>query len=221
MKNSALFLSACLALASARPWGSQYFGSDPSNRRADKAALLAPYINGNPYGGPPLPVGKSPFEQAPKEMDVLYPAADEKPAEPELEKVPKGKPMPSPSEMAFGPGGQQAEIEKAREDYLDGDIGIDKEGEKEGEEVSEEEEEEEEDKMSGFQHQVNSGGVQRGSGRDGPTNFHVYSDENGQKRYSDQLDPETEEYIRERMLPKLRGTRKNRAGGDVWDVFGP
>jgi len=66
--------------------------------------------------------------------------------------------------------------------------------------------------------EIPAGGLQHGSR--GPTDFHVYTDENGKRYSSDTLDPETETYIREKMLPKFRGERKQKSG-DVWSVFGP
>ncbi|KAG0635425.1 hypothetical protein HOY80DRAFT_1093383 [Tuber brumale] len=68
-----------------------------------------------------------------------------------------------------------------------------------------------------MRYHVNVGGVQKGAGG-GTTNFHVYTDENGTKKFSDELDPETEKYITENMIPKLGNRRKK--GGGVWSVFG-
>jgi hypothetical protein len=67
---------------------------------------------------------------------------------------------------------------------------------------------------------LNVGGMQKGSGG-GTTNFHVYTDESGNKKFSDELDPETERYIKENMMPKMGGKRKKPgSGGGVWSVFG-
>ncbi|KAL7272369.1 hypothetical protein RUND412_004829 [Rhizina undulata] len=71
-----------------------------------------------------------------------------------------------------------------------------------------------------IRYHVNVGGVQTGNGRGGATNFHVFTDENGNKKFSEELDPETEKYIKENMLPKLSGKRKKGQGG-IWSVFGP
>ncbi|KAG0132183.1 hypothetical protein HOY82DRAFT_606805 [Tuber indicum] len=68
-----------------------------------------------------------------------------------------------------------------------------------------------------MRYHVNVGGVQKGAGG-GTTNFHVYTDESGTKKFSDELDPETERYITENMIPKLGNRRKK--GGGVWSVFG-
>ncbi|PWW72318.1 hypothetical protein C7212DRAFT_348225 [Tuber magnatum] len=68
-----------------------------------------------------------------------------------------------------------------------------------------------------MRYHVNVGGIQKGAGG-GTTNFHVYTDENGTKKFSDELDPETEKYITENMIPKLGN--KRRKGGGVWSVFG-
>lgn len=70
-----------------------------------------------------------------------------------------------------------------------------------------------------IRYRMNVGGIQKG-GQGGATNFHVYSDENGNKHYSDELDEETEKYITENMIPKLGGKRKGGSRGGVWSVFG-
>ncbi|RPA99581.1 hypothetical protein L873DRAFT_892647 [Choiromyces venosus 120613-1] len=70
-----------------------------------------------------------------------------------------------------------------------------------------------------IRYHVNVGGIQKGAGG-GTTNFHVYTDESGTKKFSDELDPDTEKYITESMIPKLGGKRKKTAAGGVWSVFG-
>ena len=79
---------------------------------------------------------------------------------------------------------------------------------------------------SAIRYHVNVGGMQKAGGGSGSgsgggtTNFHVYTDENGNKRFSDELDPETERYIKEEMIPKLGGGRRKKPGSGVWSVFG-
>lgn len=70
-----------------------------------------------------------------------------------------------------------------------------------------------------IRYHVNVGGIQKGAGG-GTTNFHVYSDENGKKRFSDELDEDTEKYITEGMIPKLGGKKRGDKGSGVWSVFG-
>ncbi|KAL0632678.1 hypothetical protein Q9L58_008437 [Maublancomyces gigas] len=70
-----------------------------------------------------------------------------------------------------------------------------------------------------IRYHVNVGGIQKGAGG-GTTNFHVYSDENGNKRFSDELDEDTEKYITENMIPRLGGKKRGGNRGGVWSVFG-
>lgn len=70
-----------------------------------------------------------------------------------------------------------------------------------------------------IRYHVNVGGIQKGAGG-GTTNFHVYSDENGKKRFSDELDEDTEKYITENMIPKLGGKKRGGNRSGVWSVFG-
>lgn len=70
-----------------------------------------------------------------------------------------------------------------------------------------------------IRYHVNVGGIQKGAGG-GTTNFHVYSDENGNKRFSDELNEDTEKYITENMIPKLGAKRRGGNRGGVWSVFG-
>lgn len=79
-------------------------------------------------------------------------------------------------------------------------------------------EEDDEFDKDAIRYHVNVGGIQKGAGG-GTTNFHVYSDENGTKRFSDELDEHTEKYITENMIPKLGKKRGGNRGG-VWTVFG-
>jgi len=69
-----------------------------------------------------------------------------------------------------------------------------------------------------MRYHVNVGGIQKGPGG-GTTNFHVYTDENGTKKFSDELDPDTEKYITENMLPKL-GNKRKKGPARIWSVFG-
>lgn len=70
-----------------------------------------------------------------------------------------------------------------------------------------------------MRYHVNVGGIQKGPGG-GTTNFHVYTDENGTKKFSDELDPDTEKYITENMIPKLSNKRKKSGPARIWSVFG-
>ena len=70
-----------------------------------------------------------------------------------------------------------------------------------------------------MRYHVNVGGVQKGPGG-GTTNFHVYTDENGTKKFSDELDPDTEKYITEHMIPKLGNKKKKGGPARIWSVFG-
>lgn len=80
-------------------------------------------------------------------------------------------------------------------------------------------EEDDEFDKDAIRYHVNVGGIQKGAGG-GTTNFHVYSDENGNKRFSDELDEHTEKYITENMIPKLGGKKRGGNRGGVWTVFG-
>ncbi|KAH8147188.1 uncharacterized protein LAJ45_08666 [Morchella importuna] len=75
------------------------------------------------------------------------------------------------------------------------------------------------DDNEAVRYHVNVGGVQKG-GNGGTTNFHVFSDENGDKMFSNEMDEETERYITENMIPKLGGKRKGKSTPGVWSVFG-
>ena len=56
----------------------------------------------------------------------------------------------------------------------------------------------------------------------GPSNFHVFTDESTKEMSSNDMNPETERYIKEKMIPKLGGRRKKggNGGGNIFGVFG-
>lgn len=79
-------------------------------------------------------------------------------------------------------------------------------------------------------YKVNIGGAasgKPGQEADGPTNFSVWTDEGVTEYSSKDMNPETDKYIREKLLPKMRpeGRKKGRkaasgSGGGVFNVFG-
>ncbi|KAI5852376.1 hypothetical protein BZA05DRAFT_452612 [Tricharina praecox] len=74
-----------------------------------------------------------------------------------------------------------------------------------------------------LKYKVNVGGIKTGPDDEtGPSNFHVFTNE-GTKKYSgDDMSPETQKYIIEKMLPKIGGRRRKggNSGGNVFSVFG-
>jgi hypothetical protein len=58
-----------------------------------------------------------------------------------------------------------------------------------------------------LRYKVNVGGV-KSPEQGAPTNFHVFTDEGGKQMSSNDMNPETEKYIMEKMVPKMSGRRK-------------
>lgn len=74
-----------------------------------------------------------------------------------------------------------------------------------------------------LRYNVNVGGIKTGPNDDtGPSNFHVFTDEGKREFSSNDMNPETEKYIFEKMVPKLSGKRKKggNGGGNIFSVFG-
>ncbi|KAF8245720.1 hypothetical protein K440DRAFT_645552 [Wilcoxina mikolae CBS 423.85] len=74
-----------------------------------------------------------------------------------------------------------------------------------------------------LRYNVHIGGIKTGPDDEtGPSDFHVFTDETTKKMSSNDMNPETERYIREKMMPKLSGRRKKggNGGGNIFSVFG-
>lgn len=81
----------------------------------------------------------------------------------------------------------------------------------------------EQDPNHPLRYNVNIGGIKTGpDDPTGPSNFHVFTDESTKKMSSNDMNPETEKYIKEKMIPKLGGRRKKggNGGGNIFSVFG-
>jgi hypothetical protein len=81
-----------------------------------------------------------------------------------------------------------------------------------------------EDPEHPLKYNVNIGGIKTGPDDEtGPSDFHVFTDETTLKLSSDDMNPETEKYIFEKMMPKLTGERRKKGGnggGNIFSVFG-
>jgi hypothetical protein len=74
-----------------------------------------------------------------------------------------------------------------------------------------------------LRYNVHIGGIKTGPNDEtGPSDFHVFTDETTKKMSSNDMNPEAERYIREKMMPKLGGRRKKggNGGGNIFSVFG-
>lgn len=189
--------------------------------------LLAPMSHGMPYEDPGAPVpprppqppalyypppvpAPGPFDNGPQDHAARPSGSVQPPPPPRLELPPPKAPAPShkPSSKPVSekPHDKKPLASKFVSELEDSPPPV----------VVEEDDEFDKDAI---RYHVNVGGIQRGAGG-GTTNFHVYSDENGNKHFSDELDENTEKYITENMIPKLGGKKRGGNRGGVWSVFG-